>query len=442
MVKHWPGGGSGEAGRDAHFGYGKYAVYPNKNYDEHLKPFTEGAFKLDGGTGKAAAVMPYYTISYDMDQKNKENVGNAYNKYIITDLLREGYEYEGVVCTDWGITKDAPDLDNFLQGKPWGVEELSVDERHYKAILAGVDQFGGNNELAPVLAAYEMGVAEFGEEAFRKRMEQSAKRILRNIMQVGLFENPYQDVEATKELVGNPEFMQKGFEAQIKSLVALKNKSAFPIAKDKKVFVMQNEIDERKDWFGRPQATGTYYQIAPEAVGKYFPIVQTPEEADYILAFIQSPITTPYDREKGYLPISLQYKKYTAKLAKEVAIAEGNKRAYQGKENQAANHYDARALQKLREDYPDKKIIVVISMKNPTVMSEIEPFADGILVEFGVQSQAIMEILSGKQTTSGKLPFQLPLNMETVEAQAEDTAFDMEVYVDELGNAYDYGFGL
>ena len=28
QVKHWPGGGTGEAGRDAHYAYGKYAVYP------------------------------------------------------------------------------------------------------------------------------------------------------------------------------------------------------------------------------------------------------------------------------------------------------------------------------------------------------------------------------------------------------------------------------
>ena len=40
MVKHWPGGGTGEGGRDAHFSYGKYAVYPGDNFEEHLKPFT------------------------------------------------------------------------------------------------------------------------------------------------------------------------------------------------------------------------------------------------------------------------------------------------------------------------------------------------------------------------------------------------------------------
>lgn len=67
MVKHWPGGGTGEGGRDAHYCYGKYAVYPGGHFAEHLLPFTEGAFRLKGKTKQASAVMPYYTISYDQD---------------------------------------------------------------------------------------------------------------------------------------------------------------------------------------------------------------------------------------------------------------------------------------------------------------------------------------------------------------------------------------
>ncbi|HEY3390209.1 MAG TPA: glycoside hydrolase family 3 N-terminal domain-containing protein, partial [Prolixibacteraceae bacterium] len=77
MVKHWPGGGPEEGGRDGHFGYGEYAVYPGHNLKDHLKPFTEGAFKLEGATKMAAAVMPYYTISFNQDTVNKENVGNS-----------------------------------------------------------------------------------------------------------------------------------------------------------------------------------------------------------------------------------------------------------------------------------------------------------------------------------------------------------------------------
>ena len=143
MVKHWPGGGSGEAGRDAHYGAGKYAVYPGNNFEAHMIPFIEGAFKLKGSTKMASAVMPYYTISWNQDSKNGENVGNSYNKYIIKDLLRDTYKYDGVVCTDWSITRDHNVLDFFIDGKPWGVENLSIAERHYKILMAGVDQFGG-----------------------------------------------------------------------------------------------------------------------------------------------------------------------------------------------------------------------------------------------------------------------------------------------------------
>ena len=81
----------------------------------------------------------------------------------------------------------------FFFGKSWGVEKLSVAERHYKILMAGVDQFGGNNAAGPVLEAYQMGVKEHGEDFMRKRFEQSAVRLLRNIFQVGLFENPYID---------------------------------------------------------------------------------------------------------------------------------------------------------------------------------------------------------------------------------------------------------
>ena len=37
---------------------------------------------------------------------------------------------------------------------------------------------------------------------------------------------------------------------------------------------------------------------------------------------------------------------------------------------------------------------------------------------------------------------QLPINMETVEAQFEDVPHDMEAYIDSEGNTYDFAFGL
>ncbi len=121
----------------------------------------------------ASAVMPYYTISCGIDKQNNENVGNSYNKYIINDLLRGKYVFDGVICTDWGVTSDEKAVDGFGT-TCWGVETLTIPERHYKIIMAGVDQFGGNNDAGPVMEAYQMGVKEHGEEFMRARMEQSA----------------------------------------------------------------------------------------------------------------------------------------------------------------------------------------------------------------------------------------------------------------------------
>ena len=170
MVKHWYGYGAQEGGRDSHFASGKYAVYPGKNLAMHKRPFVDGAFKLDGGTLMASAVMPIYSILWNQDPSG-ENVGGSFSKWMIEQQLRGEARFEGVVCTDWGITKDMKVLDSPRGGKPWGVEALTEAERHYKILLAGVDQFGGNNEIGPVIEAYQMWAKEFGEESARQRFE-------------------------------------------------------------------------------------------------------------------------------------------------------------------------------------------------------------------------------------------------------------------------------
>lgn len=156
--------------------------------------------------------MPYYTISYGQDKENGENVGNSFSHYLIGNLLREQLGYDGVVCTDWGITHNTGKTEEEFAGKCWGVEELTIEERHLKALEAGVDQFGGNNDIKPVLEAYRMGCEKYGEEAMRKRFERSAVRLLKNIFRTGLFENPYLELQKSLDTVGNPEFVKKGFE--------------------------------------------------------------------------------------------------------------------------------------------------------------------------------------------------------------------------------------
>ncbi|WP_314584723.1 glycoside hydrolase family 3 N-terminal domain-containing protein [Paenibacillus terrigena] len=457
MVKHWPGGGSGEGGRDAHFGCGKYAVYPGNNFEEHLIPFVEGAFQLEGKTGRASAVMPYYTISHNQDKKNGENVGNAFNRYLITDLLREQYGYEGVVCTDWAITGDESDRkDTVLSGKSWGVEHLSVVERHYKLIMAGVDQFGGNNDAGPVLEAYQMGVKEHGEPFMRARFEKSAVRLLLNIFRPGLFENPYLQPEESKEVVGCGEFVNAGYEAQLKSIVLLKNKGqVLPIRGRKKVYIPKRYLPVGKNWVGMPTPEKLEYPIDLSIVAGYFDVTDTPEEADFGLVFIEHPdsgVGFSHDDAdqggNGYLPISLQYRPYTADLARERSIAGDPRecdvlnRTYKGKTVTTRNSHDLDAILETKERMKGKPVIVSMLQSNPTIVAEFEAEVDAIITNFGVNLQAIMEVLTGSFEPSGLLPFQMPANMKTVEEQYEDVPHDMDCYVDTEGHVYDFGFGL
>ena len=400
MVKHWPGGGPEEGGRDGHFGYGAYAVYPGKNILDHMKPFTEGAFKLDGPTKMAAAVMPYYTISSGEGEK----VANGYNRYLITDILRGKYGYEGVLCTDWGITRDMTSVSKF-EGKPFGVESLSVAERHYKAITAGMDQFGGNNDMGPVLEAYKLGIAELGEEAMRARFETSAVRLLTNIFRVGLFENPYLDVAETTEIVGNSEFMKAGFDAQLKTIVMLKNSNkTLPVESKKKVYVPQRYVAPTTNWWGITTPEKTIDAFNMEVVAKYFDVVETPEEADFALVGIYSPDGgvgyNSTDLEKGgngYVPISLQYDTYTANTAREVSLAGGSpledftNRTYKGKTVNTINTTDMQLVNDTKAKMGDKPVIVSVKVGKPMVFSEIEGSASAILVHMGVQDQALIE---------------------------------------------------
>ena len=455
MVKHWPGGGPEEGGRDAHFAYGAYAVYPGKNLEDHLQPFTEGAFKLEGATGMASAVMPYYTISTGIDTKYGENVGNAYSKYIIKDLLRDKYGYDGVVCSDWGITRDMGSVESF-GGMCWGVEGLSVAERHYKAIEAGIDQFGGNNDMGPVLEAYQMGVDEHGEEAMRERFELSAIRLLRNIFRTGLFENAYLDPAETDAIVGKPEFMQAGYEAQLRSVVMLKNKQeVLPLEKQLKVYIPQRFIPASRNWFGRETPERWVDAFTKEIVSKSFQVVDTPGEADFALVGIQSPIGgggyDSQDVEKGgngYIPISLQYGPYTADFARETSLAGGfpledfTNRSYRGKSITATNLPDMELVNETARLMGDKPVIVIVQVNKPMVFAEIEPAASAILVHMGVQDQALMDLITGAAEPSALLPFQMPADMKTVEEQFEDVPRDMECYTDSEGNVYDFAFGL
>ena len=456
MAKHWPGGGTGEAGRDAHYCFGQYGVYPGNNFQQHLLPFTQGALQLDGPTTSASAIMPYYTISYGIDPSG-ENVANGFSRYIINDLLREKYGFNGVVCTDWVITADNPRVET-MNGKPWGVEHLSVEERHFQAIYAGCDQFGGNNDPLPILAAYQIWCQRFGKESAEQRFRTSAERLLLNFFRVGVFENPYVDPMRAAEVVGCEEYVAEGYDAQLKSIVMLKNhQQVMPIAKGAKVYFPKRYYPASIPFFGRSTPNIPHYdwQIDTALINQYYQFTDDPNEADFALLYIFTPEGNWGYSEKdvqeggsGYVPISLQYNDYTATQSRSVSIAGGDakesfsNRSYLGKSDYSYNQQDMLQVIQTKQLMGDKPVILLIQAARPFIPAEIEPYADALLLGFGIKDQAYLDILCGNAEPYGLLPMQLPKDMLTVENQMEDLPHDMECYIDADGHTYDFAFGM
>lgn len=450
IMKHFPGGGVGEGGRDAHMDFGKYGVYPGNNLEEQLEPFAS-AMELEDGTGQAAGMMPYYSAMYGQDPSG-ENVGNAFSSYMIQDILKDRLGFDGLVCTDWGVSVDGWST-GFLAGAPWGLEDITDCERIAKAWAAGTHQIGIYNEtevkLDTLIGAYDILEEDLGTEEANTVIQGAAEKTILNMMRVDLFENPYVNPEDSAEKVGNAEYMEAGYQAQVKSVVMLKNHG--------QIIQKSDENAEKKTVY----VSG----ISEEAVSQYYHVTENPDEADFAIVKISTPSTgynSGYDKETGeYLPITLQYGAYTADEAREESIASdpgkeyidsqtgeilytdtAENRSYKGKTVTASNLEELENLQSVAEQMGEKPVIVYVNEKNPLVFTEVEPLAEAIVVGFGISDQAAMEIIAGVTEPSGLLPMQQPADMETVEAQKEDVGQDMICYVDEDGNTYDFGFGL
>ena len=377
MTKHFSGGGPQKEGIDPHFPIAKGQVYPGNKFDYHLIPF-EAAFRA--GT---AEIMPYYGVPMD---KTSENVGFSFNKAMITGLLREKYQFEGIVCADWGILTDTK-IFGFviLPARARGMETATPEQRILKAIQAGIDQFGG--ELIPEMLVQLVQDGQVKES----RLDTSVRRLLRMKFVLGLFDDPYVNVEEAERVVGNEAFMKAGYEAQRRSIVLLKNETTpsgltLPLKKGLKVYVEN---------------------IDPAKLVLYGSVVKKPEDADIAIIRVKAP--TQALKGAGILG----------------RLFSSGDLDFKGKEKSK--------ILKVANAIPT---VVDIYLDRPAVIPEIAIAAKGLLVNFGVSDEALLDVIFGNVAPTGRLPVEMPSSMEAVRKQMEDVPYDSE------NPLFPFGFGL
>lgn len=487
MMKHFPGDGAGQGGREAHDATGQFNVYPKGMFKAGLVPFIDGALHLDGKTGSSSAAMASYSVAWSDSEEYGELVGSAFSKYKV-GILRNDYGYDGVICTDWQVLED--------DGKCWGVEKLTPEQRVEKALEAGVDQFGGGSMIDTVVAGIDLYRKSAGDDVANEQIRQSARRLLLNRLRLGLFENPYIDPSHTEEVVMGEATTEAANQMQTKTVVMLKNNGAIkrsegstkpkvyvPLIYTKGVmgFVGQNfssadlPVDEK--------TLREYFDLVTDTVGEptgetgedgkptlqYADIVRaTPEQladCDYALVFTRTTQNTTFFSITGgfnmftqeYVPLSMQYRPYVADGAgvPETSVAgrlmeDGSRenQSYFGKQALVDNETDLDMIEWAQQSMPaGKPVIVAVNSKGKSpiagqVMGEFEAKSDAILYGFNIDNKAFLDIACGKTEPSALLPIQLPASMDAVEKQASDAPRDMECYVDAAGNSYDFGFGL
>src|SRR5699024_4774038 len=163
-------------------------------------------------------IMPYYSLPKDTKY---EEVAYAYNKSILRDRLRDELGFEGIINSDTGP----------IESMPWGVDELSIEERYVKALEAGTNMFAGNGDPTQLMNTLE------ANPKVMPYVDESVQLLLEELFKLGLFENPYVEEEKASEIVGKKEFVEAGKDAQRKSIVLLRNEQqGLPLQADTKVY--------------------------------------------------------------------------------------------------------------------------------------------------------------------------------------------------------------
>jgi beta-glucosidase len=317
--------------------------------------------------------MPYYGITVN---QTSENVAIGFNKDLLTTLLRDELGYNGVICSDWGI----------ISGRHWGVGDLTIEERYVKAIDAGIDQFGGEKDTIVVLELIKNELIPLS------RIDASVKRILKNKFDLGLFDNPYVEIDQVKNRVNTKRNIRLGREAQKQSMVLLKNDSVLPLDKNINIFV--DGFNDKSLVHGNS--------------------VNNIEDADVIVSYVHTVFN-------GNQPSGID------RLVDNVLSSIFP--------NQDLN-FSAEILEKLEEFSSIKPLVVIVDLNRPAILDSINQMSSALVGTFGVDEDLIFETLFGKSKPSGKLPFEIPSSMKEVNEQLEDVPDDT------MNPTFRFGFGL
>lgn len=371
-VKHFVGYGASESGRD----YNSTYIPPRALRNVYLPPF-EAAVK--------AGAMTLMTSFNDND-----GVPGTGNAFLLKDVLRDEWGFDGFVVTDWASAAEMIQHGFASDGK----DAASI------AINSGVDM----DMMSHVFTAHLEELVASGAVK-EKDIDNAVRNILRIKSRLGLFDNPYVDVDRAAEVQYNDSIMDAAYRTALESAILLRNEGALPvdISRVRRVLVTGPMADAPHDQMG----TWTFDGQKERTVT---PLAAIREMYGDDVEVIYEPGLT-YSREFSQRGIA-------------AAIAAARKAdvilAFMGEEAILSGEAHCLADITLKGDQrkmiaalaaTGKPLVLTVMAGRPLVLDEESRVADAILFSFHpgtMGGPAIADLLFGKAVPSGKLPATFP----------------------------------
>ena len=368
-AKHFAAYGAAEGGRD----YNTVNISESLLRNIYLKPF-EAAVN--------AGVATFMTSFNDIN-----GIPASGNKFLLQKVLRNEWKFDGLVVSDWNSVIEMINHGYCIDEKDAGL----------KAASAGLDM-----EMASQAYQHHLKTLIDEKKITEKQLDNLVRNILRIKLRAGIFENPYfKDKEKFSLLDSNALALAKN--AAVKSCVLLKNeKEVLPLALNKKIAIIGPLADAPREQLG----TWTFDGNKSDS--------QTP-----LKAFIQTFGETNINYAAG-----LSHSRSESQEGFQAAVKAAQKSDvilfFGGEEAILSGEAHSRAdirLPGIQEQLiaelskTGKPIVLIIMAGRPITMEAILGQVSAVVMAWHpgtMAGPALVDIITGKENPSGKLPVTWP----------------------------------
>ncbi len=367
--------------QETYRGFVDVRVSPRAMNEIYLKPF-----EMAVREGDAWGVMAAYN---KVDGKWCSD-----NEMLLTDVLRKRWGFPGIVISDWG-----------------GVHATS-------AVVAGMNvEMPGNRFMGKTLLdSVKSGV--ISEAVIDQRV--------RELLRVRLLVKPIPKEKANVEMTAKPEQLKTAYEVAKRSIVLLKNDGLLPLnlKRVKKIAVIGDNARCKQALGGVGAGVKTLREVTPldgirEAVGNGAEVVWAQGYPTYGTQQRNKRVSPQMAPDRKLLAEAVKL----ARKADVVIFVAGDNREI---ETEGSDRVSIKMPQGQNEvakalAAANKNLVTVVVAGGPLELEAVRDASKALLISWFNGSEggtALGDVLVGKVSPSGKLPFTFPIKLEDSPAYA------------------------